>query len=78
MEKVNELRRQMPEKKKKQTVSKADCDAFIESFCDIESMDREQKKIVLRRTVDQIVVKPDDISLFMTVKRGVVIALNKQ
>jgi site-specific DNA recombinase len=78
MEKVNELRRQMPEKKKKQTVSKADCDAFIESFCDIESMDREQKKIILRRTVDQIVVKPDDISLFMTVKRGVVIAINKQ
>ena len=78
MEKVNELRRQMPEKKKKQTVSKADCDAFIESFCDIESMDREHQKIILKRTVDQIVVKPDDISLFMTVKRGVVIAINKQ
>jgi hypothetical protein len=40
-------------------------------------MDREQKKIILRRTVDQIVVKPDDISLFMTVKRGVVISVNK-
>ena len=78
MEKVNELRRQMPVAKPRQTVSKADCDKFIEMFCDIESMDREQKKKVLRRTVDQIVVKPDDISLFMTVKRGVVIAVNKQ
>ena len=78
MEKVNELRRQMPEKKPRQTVSREDCDRFIESFCDIESMDREQKKIVLRRTVDQIVVKPDDISLFMSIKRGVVIAINKQ
>ena len=78
MEKVNELRRQMPEKKPRQTVSREDCDRFIESFCDIESMDMEQKKIVLRRTVDQIVVKPDDISLFMSIKRGVVIAINKQ
>ena len=78
MEKVSELRRQMPVTKPRQTVSREDCDKFIEMFCDIESMDREQKKIVLRRTVDQIVVKPDDISLFMTVKRGVVIAINKQ
>jgi hypothetical protein len=78
MEKVNELRRQMPVTKPRQTVSKDDCDKFIEMFCDIESMDREQKKIVLRRTVDQIVVKPDDISLFMSIKRGVVIAVNKQ
>ena len=78
MEKVNELRRQMPVTKPRQTVSREDCDRFIESFCDIESMDREQKKIILRRTVDQIVVKPDDISLFMTVKGGVVIAINKQ
>lgn len=78
MEKVNELRRQMPVTKPRQTVSKDDCDKFVEMFCDIESMDMEQKKIILRRTVDQIVVKPDDISLFMTVKRGVVIAINKQ
>ena len=78
MDKVNELRRQMPVTKPRQTVSREDCDRFIESFCDIDSMDKEQKKIVLRRTVDQIVVKPDDISLFMTVKRGVVIAINKQ
>ena len=78
MEKVNELRRQMPVKKPRQTVSKDDCDKFIEMFCDIESMDREQKKIVLRKTVDQIVVKPDNISLFMAIKRGVVIAVNKQ
>ena len=78
MDKVNELRRQMPVTKPRQTVSREDCDRFIEMFCDIESMDREQKKIVLRRTVEQIVVKPDDISLFMTVKRGVVIAINKQ
>ena len=41
-------------------------------------MDREHQKIILKRTVDQIVVKPDDISLFMSIKRGVVIAINKQ
>lgn len=78
MEQVNKLRRQMPEKKPKKTVSRADCDAFVESFCDIEMMDREHQKIILRRTVDQIVVTPDEISLFMRVNRGVIIAINKK
>jgi hypothetical protein len=50
---------------------------FIERFCQIEQMDREEQKSLLRKTVDQIAVTPEDIGLFMTVKRGVVIAINK-
>ena len=78
MEKVNELRRQMPKPKPKREVSREDCDRFIERFCRIEQMDREEQKSLLRKTVDQIAVTPEDIGLFMTVKRGVVIAINKQ
>ena len=78
MEKVNELRRQMPKPKPKREVSREDCDRFIERFCRIEQMDREEQKSLLRKTVDQIAVTPEDIGLFMTVKRGVVIAVNKQ
>ena len=77
MEKVNELRRQMPKPKPKREVSREDCDRFIERFCRIEQMDREEQKSLLRKTVDQIAVTPEDIGLFMTVKRGVVIAINK-
>ena len=74
----NELRRQMPKPKPKREVSREDCDRFIERFCRIEQMDREEQKSLLRKTVDQIAVTPEDIGLFMTVKRGVVIAINKQ
>lgn len=78
MEKVNELRRQMPEKvQPKQTVSREECDRFIESFCDIESMDRQEQRLLLRKTIEQIAVKPDDICLFMSIKRGVCIVINK-
>ena len=78
MEKVNELRRQMPKPKPKREVSREDCDRFIERFCRIEQMDREEQKSLLRKTVDQIAVTPEDIGLFMSIKRGVVISINKQ
>ena len=78
MEKVNELRRQMPEKvQPKQTVSREECDRFIESFCDIESMDRQEQRLLLRKTIEQIAVKPDEICLFMSIKRGVCIVINE-
>ena len=78
MEKVNELRRQMPEKVlPKQTVSREECDRFIESFCDIESMDRQEQRLLLRKTIEQIAVKPDEICLFMSIKRGVCIVINE-
>ena len=79
MEKVNELRRQMPEKPKpKREVSREDCDRFIERFCDIESMDRDEQKSLLKSVVDKIVVNGMEISLFMNVKAGVCVVVNKK
>jgi hypothetical protein len=79
MEKVNELRRQMPEKPKpKREVSREDCDRFIERFCDIESMDRDEQKSLLKSVIDKIVVNGMEISLFMNVKAGVCVVVNKK
>lgn len=79
MAKVGELRRQMPpEPKETEPVDRAACDAFIEEFCDIESHDIEIQRLILRKTIDKIVVKPDELFLYTNVKKGVCIVINKK
>lgn len=77
MGKVNELRKQMPKERKKVEVSRAACDAFIEAFCDIESHEPDMQKMILRKTVDKIVVYPDELHLFTNIQRGQYIVVNK-
>ena len=77
MEKVNELRKQMPKERPKTEVSRAACDAFIEAFCDIETHEPEIQKMILRKTIDKIVVKPDELCLFTNIQKGACIVVNK-
>lgn len=77
MEKVNELRKQMPKERPKTEVSKAACDAFIEAFCDIETHEPEIQKMILRKTIDKIVVTPEELCLFTNIQKGACIVVNK-
>ena len=78
MEKVNELRRQMPPPpKKKEVVSREACDSFIESFCDLKSHDFDTMKLLLKKTVAKIVVKEDELILYTTTKTPFCIIVNK-
>ena len=79
MAKVAELRRQMPpEPKPVQVVSKEDCDRFIEKFCDIQNLERSGQKAILKGTVQSIVVNEEEIILFMNVKGGICVVVNKK
>lgn len=78
MEKVNELRRQMkPKPTPGQQISRAACDAFIESFCDIESHDYETKKMILKKMIDKIVVKEDELILYTVMHSPLYIIVSK-
>ena len=77
MGKVNELRKQMPKERPKVEVSRAACDAFIEEFCDIENREPEVQRLILKKCIDKIVVKPDDIILFTNIQKGTNIIINK-
>ena len=77
MEKVNELRKQMPKEHPKTEVSRAACDAFIEAFCDIETHEPEIQKMILRKTIDKIVVTPEELCLFTNIQKGACIMVNK-
>ena len=77
MEKVNELRKQMPKEHKKTEVSRAACDAFIEAFCDIETHEPEMQKTILRKTIDKIVVTPEELTLFTNIQKSTSITINK-
>ena len=78
MEKVSELRRQMPkEPKPTMPISREACDAFIEAFCDIETHEPEIQKLILRKTIDKIVVTPDELFLFTNIQKGTSIMVIK-
>ena len=77
MGKVNELRKQMPKERPKVEVSRAACDAFIEEFCDIEHREPDIQRLILRKFIDKIVVKPDDIILFTNIQKGTCILVTK-
>lgn len=77
MGKVNELRKQMPKERPKVEVSRAACDAFIEAFCDIETHEPEIQKLILRKTIDKIVVTPDELFLFTNIQKGTSILVTK-
>lgn len=77
MGKVNELRKQMPKERPKVEVSRAACDAFIEEFCDIENREPEVQRLILKKCIDKIVVKPEDIILFTNIQKGTNIIINK-
>lgn len=77
MGKVNELRKQMPKPKEKVEVSRAACDAFVEEFCDIENREPEVQRLILKKCIDKILVKPEDIILFTNIHKGASISINK-
>ena len=79
MEKVNELRRQMPPPppQEKEVISREACDAFIESFADLSTHDFDSKKLLLKKTVSKIVVKEDSLSLYTNTKSPLCIIVNK-
>ena len=77
MGKVNELRKQMPKPKEKVEVSRAACDAFIEDFCDIENREPYVQRLILKKCIDKILVKPDEIVLFTNIHKGASISINK-
>ena len=78
MANVNALRKQMPKERKKTEVSREACDAFIESFCDLESHDADVQRMILKKTIDKIVVKPDELVLFTMMQKGVCIIVTKE
>ena len=75
MGKVNEIRRKMPPKPKKVEVSRAACDKFVDLFCDIEALSRDQIKYILRKTVTHIIVNGKETILNMEVSRGISISI---
>lgn len=77
MEKVNEIRRKMPAVPKKQEISRAACDEFIDSFCDLTNHDYEQKKRILKKTIDKIVVKEDELILYTIMHSPLYIIITK-
>ena len=78
MDKVNEMRCQMkPKPEREQKVSRQDCDSFIESFCDIGSHDYEIQKMILQKTIDKIVVKPESLVLFTNMQTPFYITVYK-
>lgn len=78
MAKVNELRRQMPPPAQpKPKISKEICDAFIDEFCDLSSHDYDQKKKILKKTIDKIVVKEDELILYTIMHAPLYIIITK-
>jgi site-specific DNA recombinase len=79
MAKVSELRKQMPpEPKKSEPADRAACDKFIDELFDIQSHDPEIQRMILRKTIDNIVVKPKELLLFTTIQKGICVVVNKK
>lgn len=69
MQKVNELRRQMPSTQQKpEIISRQACDEFVESFCDLTTHDFDSIKRILKKTVKKIVVKQDELFIYTNTK----------
>lgn len=77
MDTVSKLRRQMPKEHPKTEVSREACDAFIEAFCNIETHEPDVQRMILRKTIDKIVVTPDELYLFTNIQKGTSIMINK-
>ena len=78
MDKVNELRRQMPQKSKETViVNREACDALIERIFDIKNLGYNEQRSLLKSCVEKIVVKQDELFLFTTMHREGYIIINK-
>lgn len=78
MAKVSELRRQMPPaQKEKQEIPKEVCDKFIDQFCNIQAHDYEQTKKILKKTIDKIVVKDEELFIYTMTLPPFCIIINK-
>lgn len=78
MEKVNELRRQMPpEPKPAPPVSREACDAYLERIFNIKDLTYDEQRSLLRTSVEKIVVYRDKLVLFTIMHREAYIVINK-
>ena len=78
MEKVNELRRQMPTTPKpQQPVSREACDDLIERIFDIRNLGYDEQKSLLKSCVDKIVVKQDELFLYTIINGEGYIIINE-
>lgn len=79
MEKVNELRRQMPpEPKPAPPVSREACDAYLERIFNIKDLSYDEQRSLLRSSVEKIVVYRDKLVLFTIMHREAYIIINKK
>ena len=74
---VKDLKSQMVKVPKPVEVSKEACDALIDTFANISEMSDEEKKSILRQTLDCIIVKEDSVDLVINRHRGVYVTITK-
>ena len=78
MDKVNELRRQMPpEPKPQRQVSREACDAYLEKIFNIKYLPYYEQRSLLRSSFDKIVVYREKLILFTIMHREAYIIINK-
>lgn len=79
MDKVNELRRQMPaEQKPHPPVSREACDAYLEKIFNIKDLPYDEQRVLLRSSVGKIVVFPDKLILYTVMQGEAYIIINKK
>lgn len=74
---VKDLKSQMVKVPKPVEVSKEACDALIDTFANISEMSDDEKKSILRQTLDCIIVKEDSVDLVINRHRGLYVTITK-